>query len=58
MLDLVFTLTPPVMLNGDRGYSRKEPRPEQASHYYSMPQLAVAGSVLRGGKRAAIMGRA
>jgi predicted secreted hydrolase len=57
-LDLSFTPTQPAMLNGDRGYSRKGPRPEQASYYYSMPQLAVGGSVVRDGKRAAVTGRA
>ena len=30
---------------GDDGYSRKGPRPEQASHYYSRPQLDVIGTV-------------
>ena len=58
VLDLAFTPTQPAMLNGDGGYSRKGPRPEQASYYYSMPQLAVAGSVVRDGKRAAMTGRA
>jgi predicted secreted hydrolase len=56
--DLTFTPTQPVMLNGERGYSRKGPRPEQASYYYSMPQLAVTGSVVRDGKREAMTGRA
>jgi predicted secreted hydrolase len=32
-------------LQGDRGFSRKGPSPEQASHYYSRPQLKVTGSV-------------
>jgi predicted secreted hydrolase len=27
------------------GFSRKGPLPEQASHYYSRPQLRVSGSV-------------
>jgi predicted secreted hydrolase len=27
-----------------RGFSRKGPRPEQASHYYSRPQLRVSGT--------------
>ena len=58
MLDLVFSPTQTVMLNGDQGYSRKGPRPEHASYYYSMPQLAVAGSVVRDGKRAVMTGRA
>jgi predicted secreted hydrolase len=35
------------MIQGERGYSRKGPRPEQASYYYSEPQLRVTGSVVR-----------
>jgi predicted secreted hydrolase len=31
---LAFTPTQPVMLNGERGYSRKGPLPEQASYYF------------------------
>lgn len=57
-LDLAFTPTQPIMLNGERGYSRKGPRPEQASYYYSIPQLAVTGTIVRGGKRAAVTGQA
>ena len=57
-LDLALTPTQAVMLNGKGGYSRKGPQPEQASYYYSMPQLAVAGSVVRNGKREAMTGRA
>ncbi len=57
-LDLAFTPTQPIMVNGDRGYSRKGPRPEQASYYYSMPQLAASGTIVRGGKRVAVTGRA
>jgi predicted secreted hydrolase len=57
-LDLAFTPTQPVMLNGERGYSRKGPHPEQASYYFSMPQLAVAGRVVHDGKEAAMQGRA
>ena len=42
-----FTLTPhrPPTLQGDHGYSRKGHRPEEASYYYSEPQLAVAGKL-------------
>jgi predicted secreted hydrolase len=58
VLDLAFTPTQPAMLNGDRGYSRKGPRPEQASYYYSVPQLAVAGTVVREGQRSVMIGRA
>jgi predicted secreted hydrolase len=32
-------------LQGDEGYSRKGPRPNQASRYYSRPQLRVSGRV-------------
>jgi len=57
-LDLTFSPTQPVMLNGKKGYSRKGPLPEQASYYYSIPQLAVTGTVVRGGKPIAVSGRA
>jgi predicted secreted hydrolase len=51
-LDLV--LAPPALpgqevnrpwLQGEHGFSRKGPQPDQASHYYSRPQLRVTGSV-------------
>ena len=58
MLDLTFSPTQSAMLNGEKGYSRKGSRPEQASYYYSMPQLSVAGSVVRNGNRQAMTGRA
>ena len=56
-LDFTFKATQPVMVNGDRGYSRKGPRPEQASYYYSMPQLAVRGTVIKDGRRLRVKGR-
>jgi predicted secreted hydrolase len=37
--------TQAVLLQGDAGWSRKGPQPDQASHYYSQPQLAVQGSL-------------
>ena len=46
-LHLTFTPTQPPMIQGERGYSRKGPRSEQASYYYSEPQLQVSGSVTR-----------
>jgi len=46
-LRLVLTPTQPPMIQGEHGYSRKGPRPEQASYYYSEPQLRVTGSVVR-----------
>jgi predicted secreted hydrolase len=47
-----------VLLQGDRGLSRKGPRPDQASYYYSHPQLAVTGSLGLRGRRVDVTGRA
>lgn len=57
-LDLVFRPVQPAMANGERGYSRKGPRPEQASYYYSVPHLRASGSVMRGGRREPVSGEA
>ena len=57
-LDLALNPTQPVMLQGEGGYSRKGPRPGQASDYYSLPHLAVTGEVTRGGKRTGVTGEA
>ena len=50
-LQLRFAPTQPVLLQGDRGLSRKGPEPEQASYYYSEPQLAATGTVTLRGQR-------
>jgi len=42
--------------NGDTGYSRKGPRPEDASYYYSWPQLQTRGFVERAGVREQVRG--
>jgi len=55
-LDLAFTPTQEVMLEGDRGFSRKGPLVAQASYYYSEPQLAVSGRVTEGGKAREVTG--
>lgn len=55
---LDFIATQPVLLQGDAGYSRKGPQPEQASLYLSEPQLAVAGSLRIDGRPIAVTGRA
>lgn len=47
-LDLRLAPTQPVLLQGDRGFSRKGPDPLQASYYYSKPQLTVTGTTSRG----------
>jgi len=57
-LDLAFDATQPILLQGDRGYSRKGPQPQQASWYYSRPQLAVRGRVDVGGRTRDVEGRA
>lgn len=44
-LELEATPTQPVLLEGERGFSRKGPLPSQASWYYSEPQLRVTGHV-------------
>lgn len=48
-LSLSLSPTQPVLLQGDRGFSRKGPLETQASHYYSQPQLAASGTVRAGG---------
>ena len=50
-LALQFTTTQPVLLQGHNGLSRKGPQPQQASYYYSQPQMQVSGSLQCGGKR-------
>ncbi|MEY3665117.1 MAG: hypothetical protein RLZZ153_1299 [Pseudomonadota bacterium] len=42
-LNLVFKASAPPVLQGDAGFSRKGPNPEQASFYYSRPWLDVSG---------------
>lgn len=57
-LSLILRPTQPPLPQGRGGYSRKGPRPEQASYYYSMPHLAVTGQLVRGGKGQAVTGQA
>ena len=57
-LDLVLQPTQAVLLQGDKGYSRKGPGPGNASEYYSVPHLGVTGAVMRGGRRIAVTGEA
>ncbi len=44
-LDLAMTPAQPVLPQGERGFSRKGPGANEASYYYSEPQLRVAGRV-------------
>ncbi len=56
--ELSVDATQPVLLQGEAGLSRKGPRDEQTSRYYSEPQLAVQGSLSLDGKPLAVQGRA
>ncbi len=47
-----------VLLQGERGFSRKGPNPAQASYYYSIPHLVVTGSVAVGGRELEVSGEA
>ena len=53
-LDLRFRPTQPLLLQGRQGLSRKGPDEDQASYYYSVPQLAVSGTLALHGQRFAI----
>ncbi|MDX1375682.1 MAG: lipocalin-like domain-containing protein [Burkholderiales bacterium] len=55
-LDLATDRTP--LLQGGDGVSRKGPRPQEASYYYSRPQLAVRGTLERGDEATSVSGRA
>ncbi len=57
-LDLAFAPTQPILLEGRDGYSQKGPRPEQASRYYSMPHMAVSGTVVEKGQATTVGGAA
>lgn len=57
-LTLTLTPTQTPMLQGDGGFSRKGPHPNQASYYYSEPQLRVEGTLTRNGKPVTVGGRA
>jgi predicted secreted hydrolase len=57
-LALDFRPTQPPLPQGQGGYSRKGPRPEQASYYYSIPHLRVHGRVKRGDRIVAVTGEA
>ena len=57
-LQLDLQATQPLLLQGDGGYSRKGPLPQQASHYYSAPHLSVRATLARSGKPASLQGHA
>jgi predicted secreted hydrolase len=57
-MQLSLAPTQPVLLQGDKGFSRKGPQPEQASYYYSEPHLKVTGTVSREGRQVTVEGTA
>ena len=57
-LNLQFTETQPVLLQGKQGLSRKGPDEKQASYYYSLPQLATRGSLQLKGQTFEVSGKA
>lgn len=56
--ELSFDTTQPLLLQGDAGWSRKGPDADEASRYYSQPQLAVGGRLQRQGRWQPVRGRA
>jgi len=57
-MQLTFRPMQPILLEGDEGYSRKGPMPDQASYYYSWPHLAVDGTIAMQGKTLRVTGQA
>lgn len=57
-LDLTLETAAPPLLQGDAGWSRKGPDPEQASRYYSRPQLRTSGTLGVDGRDRAVRGTA
>jgi predicted secreted hydrolase len=56
--ELRFAVAQPAMLQGQEGVSRKGQSIENASYYYSQPQLDVSGTVAVDGKRTRVTGTA
>lgn len=57
-LKLQFEETQTVLLQGNKGLSRKGPEEKQASYYYSQPQLATRGSLQVKGQNFNVTGKA
>jgi predicted secreted hydrolase len=60
--DFGFTLklqeTQALLLQGEQGWSRKGPKAEQASYYYSLPQLKTSGTLRLQGRDLSVEGTA
>ena len=57
-IDLVLASDKPVVLQGDRGLSRKGPEPGNASYYYSLTRMSARGTVRAGGEPLSVSGLA
>jgi predicted secreted hydrolase len=57
-IHVALTATQPPLLNGNGGVSRKGPAPQAASYYYSLPHMAVAGTISRNGSADPVSGEA
>lgn len=57
-MTLALQPTQPLLLQGDRGFSRKGPLETQASHYYSEAQLRAEVELALGGRKVQGSGRA
>ncbi len=57
-LELRLSPTQAPLLQGDQGHSRKGPDARHFSNYYSLPQLALEGSITLAGQRIAVRGDA
>jgi predicted secreted hydrolase len=55
---LTFKPTQSILLEGDRGLSRKGPKAAQASYYYSRPHLTVGGTIAIQGRTRQVTGQA
>ncbi len=56
--ELKLTTQAPYQLQGNNGYSIKDPTGEVASHYYSQPFIDVSGWIERHGEQVAVTGQA
>lgn len=57
-IDLRLAEGKPLVLQGDRGLSRKGPEPGNASYYYAYTRLPAAGTLVLDGERHAVSGLA
>ena len=55
-LDLVIEPAKPIVLQGNRGWSRKGPEPGNASYYYSMTRMRTTGRIAFDGEQHTVSG--